>query len=233
MAAAFLAALVILPMQANAGLFDDDEARKAILDIRARIDAKADKSSVLELASQNEALRQEVAKLRGQVEMLANEVANSQRRQKDFYVELDSRTRKLEPQQVVIDDKEVIVEPMEQQAYDTAVAQFKAGSYKPATVSFSEFLRRYPKSGYAASAQFLLGSSYYALRDYRNAISAQLVVVKQHANSPKAADAMLNIASSYTELKDKINAKKMLDKLVAQYPDSEAAKTAKQRLSAK
>lgn len=230
MVAAFLAALVLLPLQAKAGLFEDDEARQAILDIRTKVDAKADKSSVLELASQNEALRQEVAKLRGQVEVLTNEVSNSQRRQKDFYVELDSRTRKLEPQQVVIDDKEVIVEPMEQQAYDAAMVQFKVGSYKPATVSFSEFLRRYPKSGYVASAQYFLGSSFYALRDYRNAISAQMVVVKLHAGSARAPDAMLNIASSYTELKDKINAKKMLDRLVAQYPNSEAAKTAKERL---
>jgi len=230
MAAALLAALTLSPLHAMAGLFDDDEARKAILDIRNKIDTKADKSSVLELASQNEALRQEVAKLRGQVEMLTNEVTNSQRRQKDFYVELDSRTRKLEPQQIAIDGKEVIVEPMEQQAYDTAMAQFKAGSFKPATVSFSDFLRRYPKSGYAASAQFFLGSSFYALRDYRNAISAQMVVVKLHPGSERAPDAMLNMASSYTELKDKISAKKMLERLVAQYPNSEAAKTAKERL---
>jgi len=41
---------------------------------------------------------------------------------------------------------------------------------------------------------------------------------------------MLNMASSYTELKDKISAKKMLERLVAQYPNSEAAKTAKERL---
>lgn len=233
MTAAFLAALAFAPLQANAGIFDDDEARKAILDIRNKIDTKADKSSVLELASQNESLRQEVAKLRGLVEVLTNEVTNAQRRQKDFYVELDSRTRKLEPQQVAIDGKEVIVEPMEQQAYDTAMAEFKAGSFKPATVSFSEFLRRYPKSGYAASAQYFLGSSFYALRDYRNAISAQLVVVKLHAGSARAPDAMLNMASSYAELKDKTNAKKMLDRLVTQYPSSEAAKTAKERLSAK
>ena len=230
MAAAFMAALVLSPLQAKAGLFDDDEARKAILDIRNKIDTKADKSSVLELASQNEALRQEVAKLRGQVEVLTNEVLNAQRRQKDFYVELDSRTRKLEPQQVAIDGKEVIVQPMEQQAYDTAMVQFKAGSYKTAAVSFSEFLRRYPKSGYAASAQFFLGSSFYALRDYRNAISAQMVVVKQHQGSARVPDAMLNIASSYAELKDKISAKKMLDRLVAQHPNSEAAKVARERL---
>ena len=232
MLAATLAAAALLPSVSMAGLFDDDEARRAILDIRTKLDAKADKSGVLELANQNELLRQEVAKLRGQVEMLTNEVANAQRRQKDFYVELDNRTRKLEPQQVVVDGKEVVVEPGEQAAYDAAMAQFKAADYKAAGNGFSDFVKRYPRSGYVASAQYFLGTAFYAQRDYRNAISAQWVVVRQHSNSARAPDALLNIASSYTEIKDKHSARKTLEKLVAQYPNSEAAKTAKERLAA-
>ncbi len=43
---------------------------------------------------------------------------------------------------------------------------------------------------------------------------------------------MLNIASCYTELKDKAAAKKALEALIAQYPDSNAAQTAKERLAA-
>ncbi|HTN66245.1 MAG TPA: YbgF trimerization domain-containing protein, partial [Burkholderiaceae bacterium] len=103
---------------ANAGLFDDDEARRAILDIRNKIDAiqrdlnnKADKTSALGLADQNDQVKQEIAKLRGQVEVLTNELANTQQRQKDFYVDLDARLRKLEPQQVTVDGKEVSVDP--------------------------------------------------------------------------------------------------------------------------
>ena len=122
------------------------------------------------------------------------------------------------------------IESSEQNAYDAALSQFKAGDYKAAVVAFSEFAARYPKSGFAASAQYFLGTSHYALRDYNKAISAQMVVVKSHADSSRAPDAMLNIASCYTEMKDKANAKKTLKKLVAQYPKSEAAETAKERL---
>ena len=228
-----LAAMAILPMRASAALFEDEEARKAILDIRVKLEAKADKTGLLELSNQNDLLRQEVARLRGQVEMLANEVANAQRRQKDFYVELDNRTRKLEPQRVVIDGKEVLVEPAEQNAYDTAMSQFKAGSFKAAAMAFSDFLRQYPRSAYAAPAQYFLGSAFYAQRDYRNAISAQTVVLKRHAGSEKVPDAMLNIASCYTEMKNNTSAKKMLEKLITQYPKSDAAKTARERLGAK
>lgn len=237
--AALLAAFSFAPLQAQAALFEDEEARRAILDIRARlnnmqseINAKADKSNNFDLNNQNEQLRQEIARLRGQVEVLANELANAQKRQKDFYVDLDNRLRKLEPQQVTIDGKEVTVEQTEQRSYDTALAFFKTGDYQNASASFYDFTRRYPQSGLAPSAQYWLGNSYYAQRDYRNAIAAQQVVVKNYPDSPKAADAMLNIASCQMELKEKNAAKKTLETLIKQYPDTPAAQTAKERLTA-
>ena len=240
-AVAALATATWVPMAAHAGLFDDDEARKAILDIRTRIenvqrdasgrlDGKADKSSMLDLANQNEQLRLDVAKLRGQIEVLTNELANAQQRQKDFYVDLDNRLRKLEPQKVTVDGREASVEQGEQRVYEAALAQFKAGDYKNATVSFNDFLRRYPQSGYAASAQYWLGTTYYAQRDYRSAIAAQQAVLKNYPDSTKAPDALLNISTCYVELKDKLLARRALDQLIAQYPDSPAAQTAKERL---
>lgn len=239
LAAALMVVFTTASVPSHAGLFSDDEARRAVLELRSRIDAsnvridsKADKSSTLDLANQNDQLRTEIAKLRGQIEVLSNELANAQRRQKDFYVDLDNRMRKLEPQKVVVDGKEASVQPSEQLAYDAALATFKAADYKRAGVAFSDFLRRYPQSGYAASAQYWLGNAYYAQRDYKNAIATQQLVVQNYPDNPKAADAMLNIASCYTELKDKANARKTLDKLIAQYPDSAIAQTAKERLSA-
>lgn len=238
-AAAFMAAFSLAPLMANAALFEDDEARKAILDIRSRlnsmqneINAKADKANNFDLNNQNEQLRQEIARLRGQIEVLTNELANTQRRQKDFYADLDTRLRKMEPQKVTVDGKEVSVAPAEQSAYDVALAYFKAGDYKNAGASFYDFTRRFPQSGLVPSAQYWLGNTYYAQRDYRNAITAQQVVVKNYADNPKAADALLNIASCQIELKDRAAAKKTLETLITQYPESPAAQTAKERLAA-
>lgn len=238
-AAAIMAAFSLAPLQSRAALFEDDEARRAILDIRARLtnmqselDAKADKTNSLDLNNQNEQLRQEVARLRGQIEILTNELANEQKRQKDFYVDLDTRLRKLEPQKATVDGKEVMIEQGEQRSYDAALAYFKAGDYKNAGASFYDFTRRYPQSGLAASAQYWLGNTYYAQRDFKNAIAAQQVVVKNYSDSPKAPDALLNIASCYMELKDKAAAKKTLETLIGQYPDAPSAQTAKERLAA-
>lgn len=242
-AAACFALAAWLPLHANAGLLDDDEARKAILDLRskvenlsrdlnARIDTKTDKSAALDLVNQHEQTMQEIARLRGQIEVLANEVTTSQKRQKDFYADLDARIAKLEPRQVNIDGKEAEVDPGELKSYEAAMTLFKSGDYKVAANALNDFVRRHPDSNYASNAQYWLGNAYYAQRDYKNAIAAQEIVATTYKDSAKAPDAMLNIASSYTELKDKKNAKKALQQLVAKYPDSSAATAAKDRLAA-
>jgi tol-pal system protein YbgF len=242
-AAACMAAFSFAALPAHAGLFDDDEARKAILDLRTKIEAvqqdvngkladKADKSGVLDLVNQNEQLQQEIAKLRGQIEVLTNDLAETQKRQKDFYVDLDTRLRNLEPKKVTVDGQEAEVDPGEQKSYENAMALFKDGDYKGAGAALNDFLRRFPTSPFAANAQYALGNSFYVQSDYRDALSAQQVVVKNYPSSPRAPEALLNIASCYVELKDKAGAKRTLDMLIDKYPDSPSAQTAKERLHA-
>ena len=241
--AALLAAMTWLPLQAHAGLFDDDEARKALLDLRSkvealrievnsRMDTKAEKSSLLDLVAQNDNTLQEIAKLRGQIEVLANEVSTAQKRQRDLYTDLDTRMRKLEPREVSVDGKTAQVDPSEERNYDAAMVQFKAGDYKAAGDALAAFVRQYPASVYTPNAQYWLGNSFYAQRDCKSAIAAQQLVLKNYPDSAKAPDAMLNIASCQTELKDKA-AKKTLQDLIKQFPESQAAVTAKQRLGGK
>lgn len=240
-AAACLALASWLPLQSHAGILDDNEARKAILDLRAkidslqrdvnaRIDTKADKSAALEMVNQNEQTMAEISKLRGQLEVLSNDITTMQKRQKDFYADLDARIKKLEPRQVTIDGQEAAVAPDEQTTYDAAMATFKGGDYKAAAAQLNDFVRRYPQSGYASNAQYWLGNAYYAQRDCKKAIAAQQIVASTYADSAKAPDAMLNIGTCYAELKDKKAATKALKDLIAKYPDSSAAQAARDRL---
>jgi tol-pal system protein YbgF len=229
----FLLSLIIacmLPWQAKAALFEDDDARRSILDLRAKVNDKADKAALLELSAQNETLKQEVARLRGQVEVLMNELRTLQQKQKDFYVDLDNRVGKFEPQQVTVDGKSAVIQPEEKQAFDKAEAAFQGGKYKDAASGYAQFLKRYPKSGLAVLAQFGLGNSWYLLKDYKNALSTQAVLVKRYPESEKVPEAMLNMASSHLGLKDLWAAKKTLNTIIEKYPDSEAATEAKERL---
>ncbi len=238
-----LLASFTLTTAAYAGLFDDEEARKAISDISAKLNAltskvdsqlvlKADKTALLEQLNQFDSVRQEIATVRGQVEVLANSVDENSRRQKEFYVDLDNRLRKLEPQKVVVDGKETQIDQNEQKSYDTAIVVFQSGDYSGAANALNSFVQMYPRSIYLANAQYSLGIAYYAQKDYKSAIVTFGSLIKAYPESPKAPDAMLNIASCYSEQKDKPQAKKTLLALRAQYPDSVAAKTAADRLAA-
>ena len=250
LSAAALAALFLLaPLQARSAIFEDTDARREILKLRRqlddlgarldskleplakRVDDKADTKAIIDVATEIEKLRSEMATLRGQIEVLGNELSNAQRRQKDFYNDLDQRLRSLEPKQVSVDGKEAEVTPAEQKAYEAAVALFKAANYTGAVQALSAFLQRYPESAYLSQAYFWLGSSHFALQDCVNAIPAYQTVATRFAASQKAPDALLNIASCQLDLKDKAAARETLGNLVKKYPSSSAAATGKERLA--
>ncbi len=214
LSAAALAALFLsAPMLAQSAIFEDTDARREILKLRRQIDDlsiridtkveplsrriedKADTKGLIDLTTEIEKLRAEIANLRGQIEVLGNDVANAQRRQKDFYNDLDQRLRNLEPKQMAIDGKESEVAPGEQRAFDAAMAMFKAANYSGTAQSLSAFLQRYPESAYLPLAYYWLGSSHFALQDCASALPAYQTVVTRFAASQKAPEAMLNIAS--------------------------------------
>jgi tol-pal system protein YbgF len=224
-------------------LFGDEEARKGVADLQKRVEAQqqqlarierevSDKRAVIELTNLIDGLRQDIANLRGQIEVLANRVDGLDKRQKDLYVDLDTRMRKFE--QVQADkDKAAQSAAAEQQAYEGGLAQFKANNYGAAIQSLQSFLTTYPQSALAPSAQYWIGNAHYAMRDYKSAIAAQQKVIATWPESTKAPDALLNIASSQAEAGDANGSRNTLRTLVSKYPNSPAADQAKQRLAKK
>jgi tol-pal system protein YbgF len=233
---------------ARAGLFDDDEARRAILDIRARIDQgneaskarSADlavqidqlKRSLLDLNNQLEGVRVDNAKLRGQNEQLARDVAELQRKQKDIQSGVEDRMRKFEPQSVSIDGKEFSAEPDEKRAYELAMEMLRKSDFAGTATALSDFRRRWPNSGYNDSALFWLGNAQYGSRQYKEAITSFRALVSATPDNPKAPEALLAIANCQAELKDPKAAKKTIAELIQAYPKSEAADAGRDRLAA-
>ncbi|MFN9030776.1 MAG: tol-pal system protein YbgF [Betaproteobacteria bacterium] len=229
-------------------IFGDDEARKAIIELRSRVaendkraqealDALAKKldtaqRSQLELVNQNDLLRQDIARLRGQVDTLTNEVSTLQRRNKDLYSDLDTRLKNLEPKPVSVDGKSLTIARDEQAAYDAALVLFRAGQFQDSIRGLQSFLVRYPASAYVPSAHYWIGNAHYALKDYRNAIASQQVVIDRFADTARAPEALLNIAASQQELNQRGNARTTLQRIIKEYPDSESAKLARERLAA-
>lgn len=246
--------LCLVTATAGAALFDDDEARKAILDLRQRFevirqdidalrlnseqgksrsveDAVAMRRSLLDLQNQMETMRSEMAKLRGLNEQLSRDLANVQRRQTDIAQGVDDRIRQFEPVKVVLDGREFVVGVEEKKDYEAALATFRQGNFPAAQSVFLEFLKRYPQSGYGPSALFWLGNAQYATRDYKQAIVNFRALIAREPEHLRAPEAVLSIANCQVELKDAPGARKTLGDLIKAYPQSEAAVAAKDRLA--
>ena len=207
---------------------------------RSRFDQQA--KSQLTLADQIQRQSEEIARLRGQVETLNYELETAKKRQQDFYLDLDTRLRKLEPQvagsapadSVAGAKPPAAADPgQENKEYEAALNQFKANKYKEAAWGFSAFVQKHPNSSLAPNAQFWLGNAWVAQRNCAKAIEAHSVVTTKYADNAKAPDSWLAIATCQQEMGNATAAKRSLETVVAKYPNSPAADTAQQRLKKK
>lgn len=226
-----LAAGCLTALQAHA-LFGDDEARKAILELRDQVtqlrqDNQALRRSLLDLQSQIDQTRGDVANLRGQSEQAQRSVTDLQRSQQDW----SNRLKQLEPSAVNLDGLQFSASPAEQRDYEAAFGTFRSGDFNAAQSALNGFVQQYPRSGYLPSALFWLGNAQYATKSYQDAINnfrRQLSLAPQHA---RAADAMLAIANCQVELKDTKGARATLEELSRKYPDTDADRAGKERLA--
>lgn len=235
---------------------------RALNDRLGRVEESLKSTALLDLFREIEALKAELARMRGQIEVLNNNVEVAQKRQRDLYVDLDTRMRRLESPPTVTPGAAAPAEPpaqvasatppggagttaaaaaagkpptgtdpAEARAYDAAQNQRRIGNYAAAIIAFQDFVKRYPKSPLASSAQYWVGDSYFNMRDYRLAIQSQRTLIAQYPDSQKVPDALLNIASSQIELGETAVARKTMEEILARHPVSEAAEKAKRRLA--
>jgi tol-pal system protein YbgF len=270
--ALFLLATAVCAARPAYALFEDDEARKRVDRLRsevaenerkieerlkaidAAVSSASDRSVLIDMSAQLEALRNEMARMRGQLEVLANQAETADRRQKDLYLDIDTRLRKLEQGReqaaatqsapggavpgvpgaagAALGAASDEVSPAETKAYQAALDQFKLGNYALAVSAMQGFQVTYPSSKLAPNAQYWIGMAHSGQRDYKAAIAAQRKLLASWPDSEKAPDAMLSIASAQETMGDRRSAQKTLEELLSKYPKSGAAASAKQRLAA-
>ena len=227
-----LALGILFSAGAQAALFEDDEARRAILDLRQRMDRQGEEiqqfqRSLIEQQNQFEALRAETARLRGEKEELTLQL----RRQQEATQGVDDRLKKFEPTTVKVDGVEFVADPAETKAYEDALAIFRKGDFAAAGNAFNDFLKRNPRTGYTVSSLFWLGNAQYANREYAAAVRNFNTLISKAPNHARAPEAMLSVANCQLELKDIKSARKTLADVVKNYPHTEAAAAASERLA--
>jgi tol-pal system protein YbgF len=239
-------------LTAQAGLFDDDEARKAILDLRGKFEAQtkdlqakdAELSNrtdqleqtikgILQLQNQLQLLRDDIAKLRGQVEVQNNEIAKFQKSmldQRELIAATDNKFKKFEPQSVQLDGRTFAVETNEKRRFDSAIVLIRAGDFKSALASLSQFQIAYPESGYLPSVEYWIGSSFYALKDYKSAITTLQSLVNRQPEFSRSPEALFTMGLAQIESGDRRTGRRTLEIVTERYGDTAVGQSAKERL---
>jgi len=247
---AFLLLGLCLAVPAHAGILEDDKARQQIKELEARVQKLQDTvqqktASMLDLQSQIDALNTDLRKLRGQNEEIAHGLQDAEKRQKDFYVDLDTRVRHFESEEqaakiaaasaakstATLADTSSPVS--EDHAFAKAYGLFEAGKHADAAKAFQEFLRKYPDSIHVPNATYYLGNARYAVKNYRGALDTYEGLLKAYPETPITPDVLYKIAECLHGLKHDVSSHKVLRKLIAKYPSSKAAAKARKRLAAK
>ena len=242
-AAIFFCALGLSSL-AQASLFADDEARRALIDLRVQVEALSTKITDLErrlqsatqgqltMLNENERLRAELASLRGQIEEANKVVSTGKSQQKDLYTDLDQRLRQIEPVALTVDGITYRVNPDEKTRFDELRELLRTGDFKKSIAAAQAFEQGFPQSTLSPYVLLIKGTALYADKDYKGSIAARQDFIERYPNHPGRPQATLNMAASQAESGNPNTARGILEDLIKVYPNSPAATEAKERLKA-
>lgn len=230
------AILFALSFPSHAQLFGgDDVARKDIVEQGKRIEALSQRlarieeslqnlgsaNPALELAQQLEILREEIKQLRGQVEVLGHEGQMAAKRQRDMYVDLDTRLRRLE-QPSAADAAPAGAVPAAPTAASSStppgVVARPPASAPPAMAVAKPTVAPAPSEAEGRAYEAAQGQR--RIGNYQGAITAFEAFLTQYPKSPLAPRAQYWIGDSYYNLRDFKRSITSQQKLIATYPGS-------------
>jgi tol-pal system protein YbgF len=134
------------------------------------------------------------------------------------------------PSVVAKEDPRLAREPGDvQDEYRLALRAFNEQQYDKAIQQFRNFQRKYPNSDMADDAQYWVGESYFVQKDYNRAILEFNDVLK-YRRGDRVPAALAKQAQAFLEIGDKTDARLILQKLINDYPNSEQARDAKEKL---
>jgi tol-pal system protein YbgF len=104
------------------------------------------------------------------------------------------------------------------QLYHDAFKMLQDGDYAGAEKGFKTFVQRNPQHVLAGNAQYWLGETYYARRDYQNAAVAFAEGYKVYKSSPKGPDNLLKLGITLVALNKKQDACAIFARFGQDYP---------------
>jgi len=229
---------------AHAAIFDDDEARRRIEATNQRVaqlqrqledrlavlEQQAKSGGLADLGTQVQLLQSDLAKLRGQIEVITYELEQSQKRQRDLYVDLDSRLRKIE-------SSPALTAPPAAGSSDAAAPGAvppTAGTLPPAAVPPSTAAGapavvatappvRNPSDGVAEQRAYDAALDLFKRGDYQGAINGFSAFVKAYPRSPLASSAHYWTGNAQYARRDYRGSIATQRQMLKEFPDSSKA----------
>ena len=130
-----------------------------------------------------------------------------------------------------VSDTSTVINVDPKQIYDAAYLDLTKGKYDLAITGFSNYLKYFPETEQAANAQYWLGECYYAKKNHTRAAIEFHKVLENYSTGTKVPSALYKLGLSLLELKSVGQAKKYLQELVDNYPNTQEAKLAKEKLN--
>jgi tol-pal system protein YbgF len=117
-----------------------------------------------------------------------------------------------------------------QRLYDTAWADYTAGQWDLCISGFDTYLRAFPRSVQADLAQFYIGECNYADGKHQEAVQAYTQVIVNYPKGQSVAPAYYKRGLAFGELGQVDRARESFEAVIKLFPDSDAARLAKQSL---
>ena len=224
---------------------EDDANVLNLADLEARlirIERIVDDRSPMEAARRVEQLQSEVRFAQGEAESLAVQTGSYGERQRDLYMNADGRLRELElfrsQLQISIEERvaqheaaaAVWLRGSERENYRAAFNLLRHGNYGESARAFDQFLAVFPSSPLADNAQYWLGETLYAQRQYLAALRAFQRLVESYPGSSQLPETILKIGYCNHELQQWDAAREALRRVVREFPATTAARLAIRRL---
>ncbi len=108
--------------------------------------------------------------------------------------------------------------PQGEALYHDAFKHLQDGDYAGAEQGFKTFVQRNPQHVLAGNAQYWLGETYYARRDYQHAMVAFAEGYKAYKTSPKGPDNLLKLGVTLAALNKKSEACAVFARFKEDYP---------------
>lgn len=193
-------------------------------------------------------IREDLRVLRGEIEKLQFDMQSRERSNKDLLVSYDRRLQQLEqgatgavigstvptttPGTIAAANtpKAAVATPEEERAYLGTFDLLKNGKYDEAIRGFADMLEQWPQGRYADNGWYWKGEAQMVKRDYAGAASSFRSLIGGFSSSPKMADGLYKLGLAQVELKQNAEARASLQRVVQEFPSSNAANLARQKL---